>query len=485
MTEPAAALVETHISVVTMVGDRAYKLLKPVETGFLDHRRREDRLAACRRETEVNRRFAPDVYLGVLDVVGEDGRPLDHLIAMRRMPGDRCLDRLASGPDWRADVRAVAREVARIHREAPRSAVIDRAGAPAAVAGLWEEGIDGLERSAPGVVPGTDAEELRRLARRYVGGRHPLLEERVLAGWIRDGHGDLLAADVYVMPGGPRILDCLAFDDRLRHGDILSDAAFLAMDLESAGHAEAGRLLMSEWASASGESHPASLGHHYIAYRAHVRSKVAAIRAVQGDPGAAGRARALHQLALEHLRRARVRLVMVGGPPGTGKTTVADGIAAACGWVLLSSDAVRKEMAGLPRGTGAPGAYRAGRYAPAATGTVYEELLRRARDRLVRGETVVLDASWMSAGRRERARSCAASCAADVIELRCAAPAALAHERIARRRTIGTDPSDATGEIAERVSADFDPWPESVRLDTVPAIRQVVAEALRLVSSAR
>ena len=92
-----AKLIETHISVIAMIGDRAYKLLKPVKMAFLDHRRREDRLDACRRETEVNRRFAPDVYLGVLDVVNDDGHARDHLIEMRRMPDSRRLSALLGG----------------------------------------------------------------------------------------------------------------------------------------------------------------------------------------------------------------------------------------------------------------------------------------------------------------------------------------------------------------------------------------------------
>ncbi len=355
-----AEIVETHISVIAMVGDRAYKLLKPVRMAFLDHRRREDRLRACRRETEVNRRFAPDVYLGVLDVTGEDGAPCDHLIAMRRMPGERRLSALLRDPRAPELVDRVARAVAGFHREAPTSDRIAEAGSLATVLGLWEEGLDQMEELDPPVVERASLERVRGLARAYLRGRGRLLARRMADGRVRDGHGDLLADDVFLLDDGPRVLDCLAFDDRLRFGDVLGDIAFLAMDLEAHGRPDLARLLLERWGAELGEDHPASLAHCYVAYRAHVRSKVAALRSGQGDPDAGAQARSLHALALDHLERAQVRLVLVGGAPGTGKTTVARAIGAAAGWSVISSDETRKDLAGMPRAPAPPVRLRVG-----------------------------------------------------------------------------------------------------------------------------
>jgi len=480
---PPAELAETHISVITMVGDRAYKLLKTVAMGFLDHRRREDRLAACRRETEVNRRFAPDVYLGVLDVLNEDGTALDHLIAMRRMPASRCLAALLGENDAPDLVRQVARAVAGFHRAAPTSPRIAEAGSPAVVLGLWEEGLDGLTAWAPRVVPADDVERARVLATRYVSGRRQLFERRVADGWVRDGHGDLLARDVFCLADGPRVLDCLAFDDRLRNGDVLADVAFLAMDLEARGHPRLGELLVREWTHDLGESHPASLEHLYVAYRAHVRSKIAALRSAQGDAGAAERARALHALALEHLGSAQVRLILIGGPPGTGKSTVAAGMGDASGWTVVRSDAIRKDLAGRPQAPADPGALDAGLYSPEATDRVYDEMLLRAKTALGLGESVILDASWARGVRRRRARDLAAACGATVTEIRCSLAPIVAAERIRIRRAAGEGPSDATPEIAERIAARVDPWPEARTLDTEGAKGLVLHEARRLVDA--
>ena len=475
-----AEILETHISVIVMIGDRAYKLLKPVRMAFLDNRRREDRLLACRRETEVNRRFAPDVYLGVLDVAGEDGAPCDHLIAMRRMPGDRRLSALLDDPRAPRLVSEVARTVAGFHRDAPTSERVAEAGGLAAVLGLWEEGLDQMEALDPPVVGRASLERARELARAYLRGREPLLVRRIAAGRVRDGHGDLLSDDVFCLDDGPRVLDCLAFDDRLRFGDVLGDIAFLAMDLEAHGHPELGALLVERWGAALGEDHPATLAHHYVAYRAHVRSKVAALRSGQGDPAAAARARTLHALAIDHLERAQVRLVLVGGAPGTGKTTVSRALGAATGWAVISSDETRKDLAGLPRTPSDPGAFETGIYAPGASERVYARMLGTAGERLSMGECVVLDASWGAAPRRAAARALAAERGARVVEIRCALDPAAAAERILRRRAAGEGATDATPLIAERLAAAFAPWPEAALLDTAAPPGPVEDEARRL-----
>ena len=253
---PRVNIVETHVSVIALIGDRAYKLLKPVNLGFLDHRRREDRLAACRRETEVNRRFAPDVYLGVLDVMDADGFARDHLVEMRRMPASRSLAALLDAPGADDLVREVARDGGRLPPRQPHLPADLRGGLARVRPGALGGGVStDWRRSAPGVVPADEVVRARELATAYLAGRRPLLERRIAEGWVRDGHGDILCDDVFCLPDGPRVLDCLAFDDRLRHGDVLGDVAFLAMDMRARGRrcsrGRSSRSGRGAWASAT------------------------------------------------------------------------------------------------------------------------------------------------------------------------------------------------------------------------------------------
>ena len=397
------------------------------------------------------------------------------------MPASRRLSALLDGPDAPHLVRAVARAVAGFHREAPTSPRIAEAGGIAVVLGLWEEGLDQLAGVAPEVVPREDVERARTLARAYLGGRRALLERRIADGWVRDGHGDLLADDVFCLSDGPRVLDCLAFDDRLRHGDVLGDVAFLAMDLEAHGHPELGGLLMDEWRRDMGESHPSSLAHHYLAYRAHVRSKVAALRSGQGRPGRGG-ARPTAPRPRDHAPRAGAGPHGArGGAPGTGKSTLARALGDATGWAVLRSDEIRKDLAGLPHTPADPGGFGLGLYAPETSDRVYAQMLDRAAAHLTLGESVVLDASWSAGARRAAARRVASACDAEVIEIRCRLAPAIANARIRARRAAGEGSSDATPEIAERLAAGADPWPEARSIGTDAPPGQVLREARRLV----
>lgn len=455
---------ETHVGAVFLVGDRAYKLKKPVDVGFLDFRTRESRLAACRKEVRLNRRLAPDVYLGIADVSGVDGKPADHLVVMRRMPGDRRLTTLVeAGVPVRAEVVRLARVIAAFHATARRGPEISAEGTRDALRERWLASFAQVDTVHGGVLDGRELAEIQESTADFLAGRQPLFDSRIAAGRIVDGHGDLLADDIFCLDDGPRVLDCLEFDDRLRYLDGLDDIAFLAMDLERLGAPDLGALLLERYAEFSGDPAPAALREHYLAYRAFVRVKVACLRHVQGDPAAAGQARTYAAITLRHLRRGRVRLLLVGGLPGTGKTTLAGALADRLGAVLLSSDRLRKELAGRTPGDSAAASYLDGIYTPAHTERVYRELLNRAANLLAVGESVVLDASWTSAVHRAAARAVAGRTRSHLVELRCDAPAELTSARL---RTRTGSISDADPAIAVAMAARMDPWPEATAVPT-------------------
>ena len=462
--EPYAGVSETHSAVVFFAGDKAYKLKKPVSLGFLDFSTPEARAAACRRETELNRRFAPDVYLGVLEVRDPAGRICDHLVAMRRMPAARRLSALIQA---REPVSAVVRQVARIlaaqHASAQRGPAISEQGSRDALWRRWNDNIDQIRPLQGGLLAAAQVDEVQRLAGRFLTGRAPLFDARIRGGHVLDGHGDLLAEDIFCLPDGPRILDCLEFDDRLRWVDGLDDAAFLAMDLERLGAGDLAEQFTGWYAEFSGDPAPASLRHHYIAYRAFVRAKVSCLRARQGDPPAGGAARQLAAMALQHLQAGAVTLVLIGGLPGTGKSALAGTLAGRLGCTVLSSDRIRKELAGIPAEQKSPAPYEAGLYSRAWTERTYQELLHRTAGLLSRGESVIADASWICAGHRTAAAALAGSSAADMVQLRCTAPPELTARRMNSR--IGSA-SDADPVVAGKMAAAQASWPDAITIDT-------------------
>jgi aminoglycoside phosphotransferase family enzyme/predicted kinase len=475
-----AAIAETHCAVVVFVGDRAYKLKKPVDLGFLDFRTVTARKRACDREVQLNRRLAPDVYLGVADVTGADGALCDALVVMRRMPARRRLSTLVkSGVDVRAGLRALARQLAAFHATARHDLETAAEGSRDAVRERWQASFDQTRPFRGDVLDDAETAEVERLALRYLAGRELLFFDRAAAGLVRDGHGDLLADDVFLLPDGPRALDCLEFDDRLRYVDGIDDAAFLAMDLERLGAPGLGRSFLDWYAEFSGAPRVPSLEHHYLAYRAFVRAKVSCLRAGQGDVAAQLDARAYVRLALRHLQHGRVRLVLVGGLPGVGKSTVAGGLADRMNAAVFRTDLIRKEFSLLGAEQSAPAAYRRGLYEPEVTEATYRALLDDARAALERGVSVVLDASWSDAALRALAVELADEVGADLSELLCVAPAAVAARRL---RDRAGDPSDADPAIAAAMAADFAAWPSAAVIDTTGPADACVTDALAAVT---
>lgn len=471
---------ETHSAVIVFVGDRAYKLKKPVRLDFLDFSTREAREEVCHREVALNRRIAPDVYLGVADVLDENGDLCDHLIVMRRMPAEaRLSSMIAAGSNVTAHVRRIAAQLAKLHADSSSTAAADEAAGIDATRDRWKANGLTIARLLP--QRRGETEVIDALADRYLEGRAALFDDRVRRGRAVDGHGDLMADDIFCLSDGPRILDCIEFDDRFRLGDGLLDATFLAMDLERLGHPELAATFLDAYRDDSGDAWPPSLAHHYVAYRAQVRARVAAVRAEQGDDDAAVRAGSLLALTRAHLERGRVRLVLVGGGPGTGKSTLAASLGASLDAVVLRSDEVRKEHSGLPSLQPAPAPFGEGIYTEAVTSATYEVLLERATTALGMGESVIIDATWLNAALRARARVVAARTCADLDELCCVAPFETMVRRLEERAATQRDASDASPGIARKLLAAAQHWPEAIEIDTSGSQIEVLQSALRLI----
>lgn len=476
MSEVFVDVRETHTAVVFLVGDRAYKMKKPVDLGFVDFTTVQLRQAACQREVELNRRLAPDVYLGVWDVRDEEGLAREHLVVMRRMPADRRLSALVrSAAPVDDDVRRLARMLAAFHARAQRGPSIAAAGTRDAILGRWSQSFDQVRRFKGHVLDQALADEIEQRTLTFLRGREALFADRVTDGRVVDGHGDVLAEDVFCLADGPRVLDCIEFDDQLRWLDGLDDAAFLAMDLEHLGAPELGMRLLDWYAEFAADPAPPSLRHHFVAYRAFVRAKVACMRHDQGDAAAADEVTAHAELAARHLREGTVSLVIVGGLPATGKSTLSGALADRLGAVLVSSDHVRKELAGISPDTSAAAPFEAGIYTPEWTERTYGQLLSRAEMLLARGETVVLDASWTQARWRDHAASVAERTSSYLVALRCDAPPEIVASRL-RGRERGA--SDADEAIASALAARADPWPGADVVRTDDGIERSLAAAL-------
>ena len=285
---------------------------------------------------------------------------------------------------------------------------------------------------------------------------------------MRDGHGDLLADDIFCLEDGPRILDCLEFDDDLRAVDAVDDAAVLAMDLERLDAPDLAYEFMRLFVEFAADPAPPSLRHHYIAYRAVMRAKIAAIRARQGDPDAAAEVQLLARIGLRHLQPASPALIVVGGLPGHREDD--------------PRRRPRRHLSNASCSAPTGSARRPPAWTPTAPvqpptpSTRPPETNRPTTccwSAPASSSAAASRSSWTRPGRPEdaqQARDIAATGYADLRELCCVAPANVADARIRDRLAAGTDPSDATPHVAHALAATFQPWPEATVIDTVQSM---------------
>jgi aminoglycoside phosphotransferase family enzyme/predicted kinase len=475
---PYGEVHETHTGLVVLVDDKAYKAKKPVSTEFLDFSTVDRRERACAREVLLNSRLAPESYLGVGHWSDPDGSTAEPVVVMRRYPDSRRLATLVKhGASVEAELDDIANALATFHDRACHSRAADAQGKVGAISARWEGNLTELKGSA-GIV--ASAELVRRvesLAKQYIAGRTPLFGQRIVDEQIVDGHGDLLADDIFCMPDGPVLLDCLDFDDHLRYIDRIDDAAFLAMDLEFLGRKDLADCFLDRYIRFAKDDAPDSLKHFYIAYRAVVRAKVDCVRFAQGHSEASDDTSRHLALALEHLSAGVPRLAIIGGAPGTGKTTLANSLGDRVGAEVISTDVVRHEL--QQRGTvdGEAGVLDEGLYRPEQVAAVYREVIRRARLSLTGGRPVILDGTWRDLRQRRLARALASQTASTLIEIVCWTSVEAAVERV-EQRAAGA--SDATPHIARVLAVHDDAWDTAHPIDTSQPLSDCADQAEKL-----
>ena len=448
--EEPIGLVETHISWVLLTGPYAYKLHKPVNLGFLDFTSLERRLHDCREELRLNRRLSNDLYLGLVAVVeGPAGvrvvdaseaagsaplpggePPLEVGLRMHQFPQEALLPAaLARGAVDGQQIDALALDLARFHQRAAVAPADGAFGTPAAVLQPVRDNLTALRsRLAEGGQPLLD--EVQRWSEICFERIRPLLQQRLAAGWVRECHGDLHLANMLVRNGHIQVFDCLEFSPALRWIDVISDMAFLVMDLEERGAPVLANRLLNGWLAATGDYEGLRLWRWYSGYRAMVRAKVAAL---SGD--SAG--------ALAYLRRAQLtcrpgspRLLLCHGLSGSGKSHLSRQLAGLLGAIRLRSDVERKRrFAQQPT---------ANLYAAQVSDDLFlEHLPRLAEAVLAAGFSAIVDATFLRGAYRAAMAAVAERCAVPLVILDLQVPRPLLERRIRERQRAGGDPSDA------------------------------------------
>ncbi|HET9014935.1 MAG TPA: AAA family ATPase [Thermomicrobiaceae bacterium] len=465
----AVALEETHASVVFLTDRYVYKVKKPVDFGFLDFSTFEKRAFYCREELRLNRRLTDGVYLDVVPVVEVGGRlqvfgegpVVEDAVRMRRLPDDRMLAHLVdTGQVDESVFPVLAERLARFYREAVTGPGVDEWGTADAAAFSIQENVEQTQPYAGTIIAPLQLRLVDEVSREFFAREADLFARRLAEGRIREGHGDLHLAHICVLGDRPedlQIIDGVEFNPRLRCGDVAVDVAFLAMDLDYHGRSDLARRFVALLAERLGDPELERLVHFFSIYRAHVRAKVACLRLDEIAPElpeylpVKGEAERYIDLATSYMvEPARPTLFLVGGLSGTGKSVIARRLARALGASHVSSDVVRKALAGRAPESHEPAAFGAGIYSRESTERTYEVLLERAREALGAGRSIVLDATFLDPRWREEAARSAGLAGADMLLVECRCAPEVVQARLARRGRVAAEASEADWAVYQR-----------------------------------
>ncbi len=449
---------ETHISWVLLAGDRAWKLKKAVNFGFLDFSTLARRKHACEEELRLNSRFAPDIYLNVVPICGTAGKPvfngktaaIEYAVCMLRFDERGLLSKLADEQQLdQSHIDAMARQVAIIHQHAPPTEQDSLWGKPDRVHHWLSETLVHIKtlvkpRGAPQVA------NIDQLCTQLYARLRSILKERDESGFIRECHGDLHLGNMVWIESKLVPFDCIEFNPGLRWIDVISEAAFVMMDLENRDYPVFAWRFINLYLSITGDYAGLKVLHYYIVYRALVRAKVALLQHNETETSQTRKTQLYAQyiayadLAERWITQFRPVLILMHGLSASGKSTVAANLAEQHGCIHLRSDVERKRLHELDPLADSLSETNTGIYTPSASKKTYQYLLGLASIALKAGYPVIIDAAFLERKQRKHFQQLAIEAACPYLIIHCEASRDMLEARIIARAHRGDDPSEAT-----------------------------------------
>ena len=499
---------QTHISYVLLAGDHVYKIKKPVDFGFLDFSSLGKRRFYCRREVEYNSPLCSGTYLGVLPICESDGRyavggrgkPMEYAVHMRRLPEDRMIHHLLErGEVTRPMMEAVAEKLAEFHASAVKSPRLARYG-DWAIRYNTTENVAQWTPYIGRTLSTVQDRILRAYFEAFYARKGAVLQRRIEELRIHRVHADLRSDSIVIgeTKGPPTadeicIFDCVEFSRRINTLDVARDVGFLQMDLDFRGHHDLARAFVDRYVKVSGDNDLSEILDFYACYSACVRGKVEAFLLDQHEIPASEKRRARNasrgyfDLACRYADSLPpAMLVITCGLPATGKSSIAHALGG-YGFEVISSDLVRKELAGIAPTERRFEAFQGGIYSPSFTERTYGQLIDRVRPLLLAGQSVVLDASFSRRDYRRAAIRLARETGAQSACLYFDVPDEVIRARLEQRLRQGGDPSDARPEIFDAQKRRFQRPTEITgeRLVIVPARGSLEAKVWAVIRGLR
>ncbi|RUM90607.1 MAG: aminoglycoside phosphotransferase [Thermodesulfatator sp.] len=500
-------LIQTHLSWVFLAGQLVYKIKKPVNFGFLDFTTLEKRHFFCNEEIRLNKRLCPEIYKGTVPInkqedggfcLGGPGETVEWAVEMKRMPDDGLMSVLIERDEvTETDILGIERLLVPFYEKAvaPRDKVY--LGGIDTVRENCEENFEQIREFVGRALSEQVNNQIISYTRDFMATNESLFVKRQEEGRIVEGHGDLYSANICFDRQRDRIyiFDCIEFNERFRYGDVAVDIAFLAMDLDFLGLCDLDHLFTQEFREDTKDDQIHLLLDFYKCYRAVVRGKIGCF--TWASPGVD---QATKEKSLEHAKRyfqlayryaggitQRPTLFVFMGLSGTGKSTVATAFGAQKGLSVYNSDFVRKEIiSGIKATESRKEPFGQGIYSKDSTDRTYRALARLAGKKLVVGESVVLDATYIDPDKRRHLKKVADASGARLVFIVCFCPEEVVKKRLAKRDREAKKVSDGRLEIYEKQKEIYEEPRESeadsiIRLDTNGPVDELVSRLKDLI----
>lgn len=494
-------LIETHISWVILAGPYAYKIKKALDLGFLDFTTLDKRRFYCEEELRLNSRLAPDLYLTVVPITGTAEQPqlggsgaaFEYAVKMRRFSQRELLSEMAEHNRLKdAHIDQIVTQVAKFHLDIPSASAETPYGTPEHVhAPVVENYVQILEHtSKPRHVQWIN--HLKAWTERQYRLCYQQFEHRKQQGFVRECHGDMHLGNIAMVDDVPVIFDGIEFNPDLYWIDVMSEVAFLFMDLEDHAKRDYAFRFLNGYLELSGDYSGLRVLRYYLAYRATVRAKIASIRllqqpdhdlkplsmegSMQGSMEGSmekslGNFERYLQLAMSYTQPQRRVLLITHGLSGSGKSTLSAPLSGHMGAIRIRSDRERQRLFGKGQQNGVAADIDSGVYSSDATSQTYATLENLAKGILESGYPVIIDATFLNRSQRQPFKQLARRLAVPLRILYFHADAAELKKRVAARQREGRDISEAGLKVLEHQlevysGLDADEQSDTITIDT-------------------
>lgn len=490
-------IIETHISWVFLTGHYAYKIKKPVNFGFLDFSTLEKRQHFCEEELRLNRRLASSLYLSVVPISGpaqkatikRTDEPIEYAVKMLQFDTTNTFDQLLLAEKLTTEhISETAETLAIFHANILIAEKKSTFGNAEAIQHPVMENFEQLSTIVSEIKNQHLLPETLQALHEWTIKKHesftPIFNHRKNSGFVRECHGDLHLRNITLWKDHVTLFDCIEFNDNLRWIDVVSELAFLLMDLDDHHQSMLSRQLLNHYLSLTGDYEGLTLLRYYQVYRAMVRAKVAGLRINQNTAKTTQQLNEINRyiyLAKSYTNLQPPILFITHGLSGSGKTYTAKELSLSEDIIHLRSDIERKRYFDLAQNAKSHSKTNEGIYSPEATEKVYGHLLRLTQSILDAGFSVVVDATFLQRQHRNIFKSLADEASIPFAILHCEASNETLHQRLQQRENKGTDASEANESILAQQqqkphSLENDEWryAQTIHPEDTDAVKKVL-----------